>query len=74
MKWRHRLDFESVFFDGPHGRLVSTRGRQVLLCPGQPDGPAWRLLCSSFTFLWSKKIDPEGRFGYIVSSLDNNLQ
>jgi hypothetical protein len=27
-----------------------------------------------FTFLWSKKIDPEGRFGYIVSSLDNSLQ
>jgi hypothetical protein len=33
MKWRHRLDFESVFFDGPRGRLVSTRGRQVLLRP-----------------------------------------
>jgi hypothetical protein len=73
MKWRHRLDFESVFFDGPRGRLVSTRGRQVLLCLINWTDPLGAFYVLLYFFV-VKKIDPERRFGYIVSSLDNSLQ
>jgi len=62
-----------VFFDAPRRPLVSTRGRQVLLCLINWTDPLDAFYVLLYFFV-VKMIDPEGRFGYIVSSLDNSLQ